>query len=100
MAFKPSVKTEDLRQTLQDITDVLMTIRRQQMQQEAYGMVTRLALGAALRALPEEARAAVVARLTEPPSALLGPDLPADSPLGKAVIEEAQRVAAALAPTA
>jgi hypothetical protein len=59
MAFKPSVKTEDLRQTLQDITDLLMTMRKQQMQQEAYGMV---------------------------------------SPLGRAITEEAQRLAAAIAP--
>jgi hypothetical protein len=98
MAFKPAVKTEDLRKTLQDITDLLMTMRRQQMQQEAYGMVTRIALAAALRALPEQGRAAVAARLTEAPAELLGPDIPPDSPLGRAAMEEAARLAAALAP--
>jgi hypothetical protein len=94
MAFKPSVKTEDLRQTLQDITDLLMTMRRQQMQQEAYGSVTRLALGALLRTSPPEARAAVAARLGDP-AALLG-DVPAESPLGRAMTEEAARLAAAI----
>ena len=96
MAFKPSVKTEDLRQTLQDITDLLMTMRRQQMQQEAYGLVTRMALGALLRASPDEARAAAAARLADTAS-LLG-DIPAESPLGRAVTEEAARLAAAIAP--
>ncbi len=96
MAFKPSVKTEDLRQTLQDITDLLMTMRKQQMQQEAYGLVTRMALGALLRASPPEARAAVAARLSDQ-AALLG-DVPAESPFGRAITEEAARLAAAIAP--
>jgi hypothetical protein len=96
MAFKPSVKTEDLRQTLQDITDLLMTMRKQQMQQEAYGMVTRIALGALLRSSPDEARAAVAARLADQ-GALLG-DVPPDSPFGRAITEEAERLAAAIAP--
>ncbi|MGG5821947.1 hypothetical protein [Falsiroseomonas sp. HW251] len=94
MAFKPSVKTEDLRQTLQDITDLLMTMRRQQMEQEAYGLVTRMALGALLRAATPEARDAVRARLTDAAS-MLG-DIPAESPLGRAVTEEAARLAAAI----
>lgn len=98
MAFKPSVKTQDLRETLQDMTNLLMEMRRQQLQQEAYGMVTRLALGALLRAATPEARAAVVARLSTPPEALLGPDIPPESPLGRAVAEEAGRLAAAIAP--
>lgn len=96
MAFKPTVKTEDLRETLRDITDLLMTMRRQQLDQEAYGMVTRIALGALLRGATAEQRAAVAARLSEPAASLLGPDLPPDSPLGRAVLEEAARMAAAL----
>lgn len=97
MAEKPAlVRSADLRATLDDITGLLMTIRREQLQLEAYGQVTRLALGALLRALTPEARAAVAARLEEPAESLLGPDIPATSPLGKAVIEEAARMAAAL----
>jgi len=96
MAFKPSVKTEDLRQTLQDITDLLMSMRKQQLQQEAYGLVTRMALGALLRASTPEARGAVVARLRDSAS-VLG-DIPADSLLGRAVTDEAERLAAAIAP--
>jgi hypothetical protein len=96
MAFKPSVKTEDLRETLRDITGLLMQMRKQQLEQEAYGMVTRLALGALLRATPEAARAQVAARLSEAPESLLGADIPAESPLGRAVLEEARRLAAAL----
>jgi len=95
----PVVRTGDLRETLNDITDLLKQIRRQQLELEAYGMVTRLAFGAALRGMPAEARAAVAARLAAPES-LLGPDIPTDSPLGRAVIVEAARLAAALAPGA
>ncbi len=95
--LKPrSVRTEDLRETFADITTLLKEMRQQQLQQEAYGMVTRLALGALLRASPPETRAAVAARLTGAPETLLGPDLPADSPLGRAVLAEAQRLAEAL----
>jgi hypothetical protein len=94
MAFKPSVKTEDLRQTLQDITDLLMTMRKQQMEQEAYGLVTRMALGALLRSATPEARDAVRARLADT-GAMLG-DIPAESPLGRAVTEEAARLAEAI----
>lgn len=83
-------------QTMDEMTSLMATIRRQQLEQEAYGMVTRLALGALLRAAGEAERAAVVARLREPAESLLGPDTPADSPLGKAVLEEAARMAAAL----
>ncbi len=99
MADKPTapiVRSADLRATLDDITGLLMTIRREQLQLEAYGQVTRLALGALLRALTPEARAAVAARLSEAPAALLGPDIPPASPLGRAVLEEAGRMAAAL----
>jgi hypothetical protein len=97
MAEKPAPRSgADLRATLDDITGLLMTIRREQLQLEAYGQVTRLALGALLRALTPEARAAVADRLSEPAESLLGPDIPAASPLGKAVIEEAGRMAAAL----
>jgi hypothetical protein len=92
----PLMRSKDLRATLDDITDLLMTMRREQMQLEAYGQVTRLALGALLRAVPAEARAAVAARLSAAPESLLGPDLPASSPLGQAVLEEAARMAAAL----
>jgi hypothetical protein len=91
----PVVRSGDLRETLNDITDLLKQIRRQQLDLEAYGMVTRLALGALLRATPE-ARAAVAARLNDAPEALLGPDIPPESPLGRAVVEEARRLATAL----
>jgi hypothetical protein len=94
----PLMRSQDLRATLQDITDLLMQMRRQQLEQEAYGMVTRLALGAALRAGDAAARAQVAARLSEPAEALLGPDIPPESPLGRAVVAEATRLAAALAP--
>lgn len=94
----PLMRSQDLRDTLQDITGLLMEMRRQQLEQEAYGMVTRLALGALLRGADPAARARVAARLAEPPEALLGPGIPPDSPLGRAVIEEAARLAAALAP--
>ncbi|WP_270938814.1 hypothetical protein, partial [Falsiroseomonas oryzae] len=67
MAFKPTVKTQDLRETLQDMTDLLMQMRRQQLELEAYGLVTRLALGALLRGADDAARARVAARLAEPP---------------------------------
>jgi len=90
------LRSADLRATLDDITGLLMTIRREQLQLEAYGQVTRLALGALLRALPPEGREAVAARLTEPPESLLGPDIPPGSPLGQAVLAEAGRMAAAL----
>jgi hypothetical protein len=96
MARSPVVRSGDLRETFDDITTLLKEIRRQQLDLEAYGMVTRLALGALLRAVPPEARAQVAARLEEPPASLLGPDLPPDSPLGRAVLEEAARMAAAL----
>jgi hypothetical protein len=99
MADKPSspiMRSADLRATLDDITGLLVTIRREQLAQEAYGQVTRIALGALLRALPPEARAAVAARLSEPAEALLGPGIPPASPLGRAVLEEAGRMAAAL----
>lgn len=97
MAEKPApLRSTDLRATLDDITDLLMTIRREQLQLEAYGQVTRLALGALLRALTPEARAAVAARLSGPAESLLGPDIPPASPLGQAVLEEAGRMAAAL----
>jgi hypothetical protein len=91
----PVVRTGDLRETLDAITDLLKEIRQQQLQQEAYGMVTRFALGALLRAAPAEQRQAVVARLSAP-EALLGADIPPDSPLGRAVVAEAARMAAAL----
>jgi hypothetical protein len=97
MAFRPTVRSEDLRETFAGITEVLKQIRRQQLELEAQGTVTRLALGALLRTVPEEARAAVAARLAEPAGSLLGPDLPPDSPLGRAVLEEAARLASALA---
>ena len=96
MFRSPVVRSGDLRETLNDIADVLKQIRHQQLALEAHGLVTRLALGAALRAMPEEARAAVTARLATP-AALLGPDIPPDSPLGRAVVAEAERLAAALA---
>jgi hypothetical protein len=91
----PVVRSGDLRETLDAITDLLKEIRREQLQQEAYGLVTRFALGALLRAAPPEQRQAVVARLAAP-EALLGPDIPPDSPLGRAVAAEAARLAAAL----
>jgi len=92
----PLMRSQDLRETLTDITDLLMTIRRQQLDQEAYGLVTRLALGALIRASGEAGRAAVAARLAEPAEALLGPDIPPESPLGRAVLEEARRLADAI----
>ncbi|HEV7268946.1 MAG TPA: hypothetical protein VGN83_29165 [Falsiroseomonas sp.] len=98
MADKPRslpMRSEDLRETLKDITDLLMQIRRQQLEMEAYGTVTRLALAALLRTQPDAART-VAARLAEPPEALLGPGIPPDSPLGRAVLAEATRLAAAL----
>lgn len=101
MADKPAsplMRSQDLRETLQDITDLLMQMRRQQLEQEAYGMVTRLALGALLRAGDEASRGQVAARLRQAPEALLGPDIPPESPLGRAVVEEATRLADALAP--
>ncbi|MGG5811715.1 hypothetical protein [Falsiroseomonas sp. CW058] len=84
--------------TLDEMTGLMAVLRRQQLEQEAYATVTRLALGALLRAQPEEVRARVAARLSEPPEGLLGPGTPPDSPLGRAVLEEARRMAAALAP--
>jgi hypothetical protein len=99
MAFRPTVRSEDLRETFADITAVLKQIRAQQLELEAQAIVTRLALRALLRAMPEEARASVATRLAEPPGSLLGPELPPDSPLGRAVLEEAARLSAALAPT-
>ncbi len=96
MARSPVIRSADLHETFGDITSLLKEIRQQQLDLEAYGMVTRLALGALLRAVPEEARAAVAARLAEPAESLLGPDLPPESPLGRAVLEEASRMAAAL----
>jgi hypothetical protein len=96
MARSPIVRSGDLRETFDDITTLLKQIRSQQLELEAYGMVTRLALGALLRAVPEEARAQVAARLAEPAETLLGPDIPPESPLGRAVLEEAGRMAAAL----
>ena len=101
MADKPAsplLRSQDLRETLQEMTSLLLEMRRQQLEQEAYGMVTRLALGTLLRAADEASRARVVARLREPAEALLGPDIPPESPLGRAVLEEAARLAAALAP--
>jgi hypothetical protein len=98
MADKPRpspIRSEDLRETFKDITDLLMQIRRQQLELEAYGTVSRLALGALLRAQPEGARA-VVSRLRDAPEALLGPDIPPDSPLGRAVLAEAGRMAETL----
>lgn len=86
--------------TLDEMADLMATLRRQQLEQEAYATVTRLALGALLRAAPEDARARVVARLSEPAEVLLGPDTPADSPLGRAVMEEAARMAGALSASA
>ena len=82
--------------TLDEMTALMATLRQQQLEQEAYATVTRLALGALLRAAPEEARARVVARLSEPAEVLLGPETPPDSPLGRAVLDEAARMAAAL----
>ena len=99
MAFEPAVKTEDLRHTLQDITKLLIEMRHQQLEHEAYGLVTRLALGTLLRAASPEARDAVAARLADP-AALLGADIPPESPLGRTVREEAARLAAAIAPPA
>jgi hypothetical protein len=86
-------------QTLDEMTSLMATLRRQQLEMEAYATVTRLALGAALRAATPAARDAVVARLEAPHAELLGPDTPADSPLGRAVLEEAARMAAALRST-
>ncbi len=83
-------------QTLDEMTALMATLRRQQLEMEAYATVTRLALGALLRTATPEARAAVAARLDAPAEALLGPDTPPDSPLGRAVAEEAARMAAAL----
>jgi hypothetical protein len=103
MAEKPAsplLRSQDLRETLQDITGLMLDMRRQQLEQEAYGMVTRLALGALLRASDPASRAQVAARLAEPVASLLGPDIPPDSPLGRAVLAEAERLAAALAPPA
>ena len=94
----PVMRSEDVRQAFADVTDLLKQIRRQQLELEAYGTVTRLALGALLRATPPAAWAEVAARLSAEPAALLGPDLPAESPLGRAVLQEAARMAAALAP--
>jgi hypothetical protein len=82
--------------TLDEMTALMGQLRQQQLEQEAYATVTRLALGALLRAAPPEARAAVVARLQAPAAALLGPDTAPESPLGRAVLEEAARMAAAL----
>lgn len=99
MAEKPAsplMRSADLRATLDEITALLATIRREQLALEAYGQVSRLALGALLRTLPPEARAAVADRLEAPAEALLGPGIPPASPLGKAVLEEARRMAAAL----
>ncbi|WP_237217165.1 hypothetical protein [Falsiroseomonas oryziterrae] len=96
MAQSPIMRSQDLRETLTDITDLLMTIRRQQLDQEAYGLVRRLALGALIRASGEAGRTAVATRLSEPPMALLGPDIPPDSPLGRAVLEEAARLVEAI----
>jgi hypothetical protein len=93
----PLLRSQDLRETLQEMTALLMEMRCQQLEQEAYGMVTRLALGALLRSADELSRTRVMARLSEPAAALLGPDIPPDSPLGRAVQEEAARLAAALA---
>jgi len=95
----PLMRSQDLRDTLQEITALMLDMRRQQLEQEAYGMVTRLALGALLRGADAAARARVVARLSEPAEALLGPGIPPDSPLGRAVMEEAARLSAALSPT-
>ena len=91
-----NTRSEDLRQTFKDITDVLMQIRRQQLELEASGLVTRLALTALLRAQGTEAREAVRAKLREAPEALLGPSIPPESPLGRAVQEEAERLAGML----
>lgn len=95
----PSVlaRARMLVQTLDEMTALMGQLRQQQLEQEAYATVTRLALGALVRAAAPEARAAVVARLREPPEALLGPGASPDSPLGRAVLEEARRMAAALA---
>ncbi len=90
----------ELVDTLQDLTRLVGELRRQQLEAEAYGTVTRLALGALLRASPPEARAAVAARLREGTVALLGPDVAPDSLLAVAVAEEAARMAAALVPDA
>jgi hypothetical protein len=90
------VRSGDLRETLNAITDLLKEIRRQQLDLEAYGMVTRLALGALLRTSTPEAREAVAARLKDHPESLLGADIPPESPLGRAVVEEARRLATAL----
>jgi hypothetical protein len=92
----PVVRSGDLRETLNAITDLLKEIRRQQLDLEAYGMVTRLALGALLRTSTPEAREAVAARLKDHPESLLGADIPPESPLGRAVVEEARRLATAL----
>jgi hypothetical protein len=89
----PVVSTPHLIETLQDMTRLMAEVRRQQMEMEAYATVTRLALGALLRAVPAEARAQVAARLREP--ALMGEE---ETPLAKAVAEEAARMADALAP--
>jgi hypothetical protein len=94
----PVVRSGDLRETLNDITDLLKEIRRQQLDLEAYGMATRLALGALLRTAAPEALGAVAARLNEAPEALLGADIPPESPLGRAVLEELRRLATALRP--
>jgi hypothetical protein len=83
--------------TLDEMAALMGQLRQQQLEQEAYATVTRLALGALVRAATPEARAAVVARLNEPAEALLGSGTAPDSPLGRAVLEEAGRMAAALA---
>jgi hypothetical protein len=89
-------RARDLVRTLDEMTSLMAEMRRQQLEQEAYATVTRLALGAALRTLPPEARTAVAARLNEPAGTLLGPDIPETSPLGRATLDEARRMAAAL----
>jgi hypothetical protein len=92
----PVVRSGDLRETLDAITDLLKEIRREQLQQEAQAMVTRFALRALLQDAPPEQRQAVAARLGSP-EGLLGADVPPDSPLGRAAAAEAARLAASLA---
>jgi hypothetical protein len=84
-------RARDLVATLQEVTDLLAEMRRQQLEMEAYATITRLALGAALRQAGPPTRAAVIARLEDP---ALHEDQ--DSPLARAIATEAARMATAL----
>jgi hypothetical protein len=92
MTDKPLfTRARDLVAALQEVTDLLAEMRRQQLEMEAYATVTRLALGAALRQAGPAARGAAIARLEDPS---LHEDQ--DSPLARAIATEAARMARAL----